>query len=48
MLICLCLAYIDYQARLQHLDDRDTLSRMYHKLPVALPRIHVLFQPRRL
>jgi len=29
------LAYIDYQARLQHLDDRDILSRTYHKLPVA-------------
>lgn len=26
------LAYIDYQARLQHLDDRDTLSRMYYPL----------------
>lgn len=24
------LAYIDYQARLQHLDDRDTLSRTCH------------------
>lgn len=29
------LAYIDYQARLQHLDDRDTLSRTYHKLSVT-------------
>lgn len=27
-------AFIDYQARLQHLDDRDTLSRTHHKLPV--------------
>ena len=28
-------AYIDYQARLQHLDDRDTLSRTYYRSPVT-------------
>lgn len=41
------LAYIDYQARLQHLDDRDTLSRTCHKKLGALYRVHVSFQPRR-